>query len=671
MGCCTWLCLLVVLPAHRVASSRTYIPSVARGSQHIRRRKNYEQSHEKMTDTYSSTSAHSLTRQGSHGVHHGVLTRFGSKLGAEAQQKEALSSSMVSAGGKEDAQKDTDSVELMPLPSQVGSSNSITPATILALGSSPSPIDTSTSTILLVAHPSQSHGQNQAAHPSISVSPAAKSSASAPLPSALLAFILIPVCLFLLVMSFALYRIYGRTRARLPLASPLFIGSATSVGSEYHRDVAIRSKDPEKDERSSMSEVSRNDGGKSVRRSSWSETDISQTGAQIIKEKKIRGKMPSGFSQPPALAPESDQLSSRSRILRPSVSSPHHRLHPAYSADPESALLLMAQTGPLSGKKNGANNKSAGSQPISSKIGVGNLKGKENIQQGHPVCHQKIKGDDVSSVAQNPHARSSIAEDEDQSTSPFETGGASVEIGLAMLEGFESPNVGLGLDLLPPQHIPLGEGHQFEKSRNELFHLGQSTSSGTQGLAYLASGSSRSLILSGKEDAHQGEELDVASALEVYRVQHAGDRLNTIKEDRHDKHGFDTGYEQTAKSESPQSYESFEPYFTPSSFKAPTLPTLAEMAHARVDPLYESVTNELFSSYGMRMSTVTAHGPVGVSRASARISRMLSWFGDSPSVDRPLAVGEGGTSRVGQPRKEGGDQMSVQPLGVGKFRKIV
>jgi len=294
---------------------------------------------------------------------------------------------------------------------------------------------------------------------------------------------------------------------------------------------------------------------------------------------------------------------------------------------------------------------------------------------------------------------------DEQDTSPLPSGSTTaVEIGLAMLKDFSSPHVGLGFDLhpkssgLPPR--PLSQGDDMEGWPNpdasqvaaepmdafkapvsgddKVSYLAEPTSSGSKGLAYLASESSRGLML--PEDKIEESDitengLDIAAALATYRA----DNVKASSEPRRDNANPDSESRQAELGDQDSLDDSifFEPVH--SDFKAPTLPTLSEMALSRADPLYESVTNELFASYGVRMSTGSAVGRM--SRVSARISKMLSWFTDAGAkagtpdmVDKMSRVEELMSSDDGLMDTEGHRSSSivmggVQPLRIGKIRR--
>lgn len=279
-------------------------------------------------------------------------------------------------------------------------------------------------------------------------------------------------------------------------------------------------------------------------------------------------------------------------------------------------------------------------------------------------------------------------ENRNQLDVPLSSAGTSFDIGLAMLSDFSSPNVGLGLDLSPrppsPESIStrasqtgesLISGPMTEMSREAaLPYLEHSVTTGGKALAD-QSGSSREPRLPDRQGELIDDELDIVSALAMYRTHHAND-YNKTQVDRLD-HKTEPQHTVTESQDTlaPSSSESSEAPYTSSSVKAPTLPTLSEMALSRADPLYESVTNELFSSYGMRMSTASGLGRP--SRVSARISRMLSWFADSGNSDNKTSVMDNRMSCENPevPGDEHGEGLfdlrspGVQPLRIGKARK--
>ncbi|KAF8473103.1 hypothetical protein JB92DRAFT_3053440 [Gautieria morchelliformis] len=258
----------------------------------------------------------------------------------------------------------------------------------------------------------------------------------------------------------------------------------------------------------------------------------------------------------------------------------------------------------------------------------------------------------------------------------------SFEIGLAMLTDPASPNDGLRLDVSPcpasPEHISSREVSQSAESlinasmkrmgrEAALSHLQHSVTAGSKGLAYLSDSDSPEMML---PDKPSDEYLDIATALAVYKTQKAGDRLKAEKDQAEQKTEQHRGNE--IQDFPASSSCELEARYASSEATAPTLPTLSEMTLSRANPLDKSITNDLFASYSMRMSTATGSGRP--SRVSARISRMLSWFAETDSGNTSSRISGSVSWEESNFAAEGDKQRmssisspaSVQPLRIGK-----
>lgn len=717
------LCLLAVSSVVCAASftASTLHSSVVHGT-HLRKKTHIKRSEEEEDAGYTVGKNHDKTRYGSH-WHYSPSYEHPPRFTGTGMSEPG----MVSAGNKENEQREGPPVHpgVIPLlsqqPGEQGSRSTAGSLDTALASASLSAAETPTSSVLSgsSARLSLFASSVQATHSPSSASalgttPVSASSSSSSFQPALLAFILVPVCLFLLGMMFALYRIYGRRGNRLPPVSPLFLGdTAAARGSGYHRDEAISVNEPALHPRGSPLAYDLNKKG-IIKWEPFVDRSSIRTGPCIANGSTLRTANASHLLKPPVPTHVTGggRHNSPSRVLRPYVPRPYHRPHPA-NTDTESMIPLV--------KNNSNTNKTQGRYATPKPKG----RDKENIPQGKgdharkhrddmsttpldtsprllpfrdPVISAMISDKDIlpssSSLARVTNDRKQLA------APPIPSGGTSFDIGLAMMSDFSSSNVGLGLDLSPRPPSPKRKsmvvasqtsknfmnGSLGELSRDAaLPYLEHSATVGNKGLADL-SRFSREVTpgayahmeihpLTESQGEQIEDELDIALALAVYKTHHAGDRLQAHQDlDDQKSEPQSTGTNQ--KQDSPISSESSgEARYAPTSVMAPTLPTLSEMALSRADPLYESVTNELFSSYGMRMST--ANGQGRTSRVSARISKMLSWFADSGgsgnrnsvmenrmSCDDPIFSGEGYRERLSDVRTP-----AVQPLRIGKVRK--
>lgn len=639
-----------------------------------------------------------------------------------------LGRSMVPTGKKEDVQRDGRAIhaEDMPILSQEAAlqPTSAPPFTAaLALASTPpsapaSTVVASLNLSLSTESPYQGQTRTELAASQSASAPVTSSDTSSAFafPPGLLAVIILFVCLMLLVIILALCRIYGRKGSRISVASPLFHCDPTATGPEHHRNGAFAMTASKMQARDA---VLRSDHIRPRVIQSASKTNPFRDGGSISETSTFSSLHADVPHPSPVRITVSAPQAPRSRVSRPYVPRPYHRPHPAYTADPESVLPLMAREGPASSSGIGAGIKGKGDRIGASVKG----KGKENMR---PAGHARKRRDTLSAISLNRPTRPFVSpnteppvpsklgaslvsgisssvlnvtlrNDQEDITSPLPSGSTAVEIGLAMLKDFSSPHVGLGLELHPkPSDLRPPSPSQGEDMAGRanpdasriaaesmdaptvhtigegmMPYPAESMSSGSKGLAYLASESARGLMLPDQIEERDitEDDLGLAAALAAYRAE----IIKAGSEPRGDSPDSDleTRQAELGDRESLDDRIFSEPVL--SGFKAPTLPTLSEMALSRADPLYESVTNELFASYGVRMSTGSGVGRM--SRVSARISKMLSWFGDAGAKDGGLAnrmsvmSSEGGVTDTEGPRTSGVIVGGVQPLRIGKLRR--
>ena len=703
------LCLLVILPAV-CAVSLTASGNPHSSSIHLKRSNEH--------GTYRVKRSHDLTRHGFHVWRYSSPNVHASKF-VEPMGMGGSDSGVESPRKKEDEQIESGPVYsgAMPPPSEQSDGSGSPSAasslgTVFASTNTPplSAINIESTSVISSSTQAQSPSQgqptqSQRASSTLAAASGSSSSSSAFSP-ALLAFILVPVCVFLLGMSFALYRIYGKPGNRPPPASPMVLGDATTLGSGYHRGEAILLDDPTTRSRDSILGYDVNKRG-SIKWEPRVERNPSKSSTSIMRG-SIRDPRASHYLMPPFHTHGAGTYNSTpSRVLRPHVSRPYSRPHLAFTADPESAIPLIVNANKYQSYDNGR-----GGYTTPNSKG----KGKENSHHEKNRNARKHR-DDMSTTPLNTSPRSlpfrdplipdvfsdadirfqarmqrshlslvNMTKDEKQVDIPSQSAAnTSFDIGLAMLTEISSPNVGLGLDLSPSSPSLKYNPRKIGKNLNgsgaiqdsAMPYLEHSVTAGSKGLAYLSNSSGETMLSDNCLPADPNDdELDIASALAVYKTQQSSDRLKAQKVPVNRMSETEGRGNENEGRDSPASSPSTDARYTPSDIKAPTLPTLSEMALSRADPLYESVTNELFSTYGMRMSTANGGQK---SRVSARISRMLSWFAGADSNNTGSRM-SGVENRMSceDPKPSAGhkERMSnitspggVQPLRIGKARK--